>query len=162
VYHGRFRLLNRGLRFNVHDNFARLGLLQPFNPFPTQHLFFQMPNRAFSRSMLPHKAGFIFAHLLADFGNDLINRDIHVIAYRCRLQRYVIATVQNHLCSVTVLLNIQDYLYFDNLWIIKVKASQPASAVLFHRIRDADVPPSHLDWWICILYLHIWALSSLG
>jgi hypothetical protein len=24
------------------------------------------------------------------------------------------------------------------------------------------VPPSHLDWWICILYLHIWALSSLG
>jgi hypothetical protein len=63
---------------------------------------------------------------------------------------------------VTVFLDVQDHLYFDNLRIIKVKARQPAAAILFHRFRDADVPPSHLDWWICVLYLHIWALSNFA
>src|ERR1700751_1939397 len=70
--------------------------------------------------------------------------------------------MQNHLCRVTVFLNIHDYLNFDNLWIVEVETCQPTSTILFHRIRDADMPPSHLDWWICILYLHMWALSSLG
>jgi hypothetical protein len=40
-----------------------------------------------------------------------------------------------------------------------VKASQASAAILFHRFRDADMSPGHLDWWICVLYLHIWALS---
>jgi hypothetical protein len=43
-----------------------------------------------------------------------------------------------------------------------VKARQPAAAILFHCFRDADVPPRHLDWWICILYLHIWVLSNFA
>jgi hypothetical protein len=60
---------------------------------------------------------------------------------------------------VTVFLDIQKYLYLDNFWIIKVKASQAAAAILFHRFCDADVPSSNLDGWVCILYLHIWALS---
>jgi hypothetical protein len=63
---------------------------------------------------------------------------------------------------VTVFLDVQDHLYFDNLRIIKVKARQPAAAILFHCFRDADVPPRDLDWWICILYLHIWALSNFA
>ena len=77
-------------------------------------------------------------------------------------ERNVVVTVQNHLSRVTVFLDVQDHLYFDNLRIIKVKARQPAAAILFHCFRDADVPPRHLDWWICILYLHIWALSNFA
>jgi hypothetical protein len=116
-------------------------------------------NGVLSRPVLPHEAGFIFAHLSCDFVHDLIDGNVHVIALGACLKRDVVATVQNHLCSVTVFLNIQNYLYFDNFWIIKVEASQPASAILFHCLRDADMSPSHLDRWICIPYLHIWALS---
>src|ERR1700731_1772890 len=115
----------------------------------------------FSRPMLPHEAGFIFAHLSSNFVYDLIDGNVHIIALRAGLERNVVATMQNDLGHVPVFLNIHNYLYFDNFRIIKVKACQTAAAIFFHRLRDAYVPPGHLDWWIRILYLHMWALSVL-
>ena len=138
------------------------GVLQAFHPFPTQHRFLEMPNGVLSRPVLPHEAGFVFSHLPSDFVDHLIDGNIHIIALRAGFERDVVATVQNDLGHVTVFLNIHNYLYFDNFWIIKVETCQPASAIFLHCFRDADVPPSHLDRWICILYLHIWALSVFG
>jgi hypothetical protein len=150
----RFRLGPRGIRFQ--------RLVQALHPFPAQHSFFEVPNGMFSGPMLAHEAGFIFAHLSSDFVNDLIDGNVHIVALRAGLERDVVATVQNDLGRVTVFLNIHNYLYFDNFRIIEVEACQPASAIFFHRLRDADVPSSHLDGWICILYLHIGALSIFG
>ena len=108
---------------------------------------------------MPHQASFVFAHLPGDFVDDLIHGNVHVIALGAGLERNVVAAMQNQLSRVTVFLDVQNYLYLDNFWIIKVEASQPASAIFFHCLRDTDVPSSHLNWWICIPYLHISALS---
>src|SRR5260370_20048388 len=121
-----------------------------------------MTDSVFSWAMMLHEAGLILAHLSRNFVYHLVDGSIHVSALGGSFERNVVVTVQNHLSRVTVFLDVQDHLYFDNLRIIKVKTRQPAAAILFHRFRDADVPPSHLDWWICVLYLHIWALSNFA
>src|SRR5208282_6148727 len=121
-----------------------------------------MTDSVFPWAMMLHEAGLILAHLSRNFVYYLVDGRVHVSALCCRFERNVVVTVQNHLSRVTVFLDVQDHLYFDNLRIIKVKARQPAAAILFHCFRDADVPPRHLDWWICILYLHIWALSNFA
>src|ERR1700751_397528 len=159
VDHRRFGSIPFGFRLNRCGDIRLWLFFRSRRRFPAHYLFFDVPNCLSSRSMMSHEASFIFAHSSSDLIDDIIDRSVHVMALRAGLKRNVIAAMQNHLCSVTVFLNVHNYLYFDNFWIIKVKASQPASAILFHRFRDADMPPSHLDWWICILYLHIWALS---
>ena len=121
-----------------------------------------MTDSVFPWAMLLHEAGLILAHLSRNFVDYLVHGRVHVSALGCGFERNVVVTMQNHLSRVTVFLDVQDHLYFDNLRIIKVKARQPAAAILFHCFRDADVPPRHLDWWICILYLHIWALSNFA
>jgi hypothetical protein len=109
--------------------------------------------------VLPHEPSFIFPHLSGDLIHHLIDGDVHIIVLSTGLERDMVATVQNHLRRVTVFLDIQKYLYLDNFWIIKVKTSQATSAIFFHRFGDTDMPPGDLDGWVCILYLHIWALS---
>src|SRR5260370_33487788 len=121
-----------------------------------------MTDSVFSWAMMLHEAGLILAHLSRNFVYHLVDGSIHVSALGGSFERNVVVTVQNHLSRMTVFLDVQDHLYFDNLRIIKVKARQPAAAILFHCFRDTDGPPRHLDWWICILYLPIWALSNFA
>jgi hypothetical protein len=110
-------------------------------------------------AVVAHETRLIFAHLTRDLVHDLVNGSVHIIALSASLKRDVVAAMQNHLGSVTVLLYIQDNLDFDDFRIVEVKARQPASAIFLHGIRDTHMPPSHLDWWICISYLHNGALS---
>jgi hypothetical protein len=112
--------------------------------------------------VVAHKTRFIFAHLARNLVHDLVNGSVHIITFGASLKGDVVAAMQNHLGSVTVLLYIQNNLDFDDFRIVKVKARQPASAIFLHRFRDTHMPPSHLDWWICILYLHNGALSILA
>src|SRR3984893_13236362 len=86
------------------------------------------------------------AHLTRDLVDDLVNGSVHIITFGAGLQCDVVAAMQNYLGCVTVLLYVQNNLNFDDLRIVKVKACQPASAIFLHRIRDAHMPPSHLDW----------------
>ena len=111
---------------------------------------------------MAHQAGLILAHLAGNLVHYLINGGIHIITLRAGFERDVIAAMQNHLGNVAVFFDVQNYLDFDDFRIVKVKASQTASAIFLHGIRYTHVPPSHLDWWICILNLHNGALSFLA
>jgi hypothetical protein len=121
-----------------------------------------MPDAVSARAVMAHETRFVFTHLTSDFVHNLVNGSVHIITFGAGLKGDVVATMQNHVGSVAVFLDIQNYLDFDDLRIVKVKAGQPALAIFLHCIRDTHMPPSHLDGWICISNLHNGALSFLA
>ena len=126
-----------------------------------EHLFLEMLDDVFSRTVFSHEPRFIFPHLPSHLVRDRIDGGVHVVSFFAGLDRDVVRANENDFGRVPVFLHLEDHVRLDDLGVIEMQALDLAGAIIADRIGDRQMAAGDFDVGVSVGRYHFFPFTYI-